>query len=109
MTLIIDLTPSEEAQLSAAARESGLAPAELVKNLVKEHLPVVPAIDEEALDTNLREWQEQDGTKLMPDVSTQALFAQWAEEDAQLTEEERAENERIYAEIEKNGISRVKI
>lgn len=45
----------------------------------------------------------------MSDVSTQALFAQWAEEDAQMTDEERAENERIYIEIEKNGIPRVQI
>ena len=43
------------------------------------------------------------------DVSTQELFAKWAEEDAQLTEEEKTKNERIYAEIEKNGVSRVRI
>ena len=109
MNLIIDLTPSEEAQISAAAKETGLAPAELVRKLVKEHLPAVSTADDDDLDAKLHKWQEQDGIKLLPDVSTQALFAQWAEEDAQLTEEERAENERIYTEIEKNGIPRVQI
>lgn len=70
-------------------------------------MPAIPVTDEDDPDAKLRTWQEQDGTKRIPDVSTKALFAQWAEEDAQLTEEEHAENERIYAEIEKNGIPRV--
>jgi hypothetical protein len=109
MNLIINLTPSEEAQISAAAKETGLAPAELVKKLVKEHLPVVPTVVDDDLDAKLHKRQEQDGIKLMPDVSTQALFAQWAEEDAQMTNEERAENERIYTEIEKHGIPRVQL
>src|SRR5262245_6746775 len=40
---------------------------------------------------------------------TLALFQQWEQEEAQLTPEEQAENARIYAEIEQNGISRVRI
>jgi hypothetical protein len=38
-----------------------------------------------------------------------ALFAQWDEEDTRMTPEQRAENERVYAEIEANGIARVRI
>jgi hypothetical protein len=38
-----------------------------------------------------------------------ALFAQWDEEDARMTPEQRAENERVYAQIEANGIPRVRI
>ncbi len=38
-----------------------------------------------------------------------ALFEQWAQEDAQMTPEQHAENQRIYAEIEKNGIPRVRL
>jgi hypothetical protein len=38
-----------------------------------------------------------------------ALFAQWDEEDSRMTPEQRAENERVYAEIEKSGIPRVRI
>lgn len=101
MNLIIDLTPSEEAQLSAAAKQTGLAPAELVKKLVKEHLPAAPATDEDDLDAKLRKWQEQDGTKLMPDVPTQTLFAQWAEEDAQMTDAEREAEDRLWKDLEK--------
>ena len=50
----------------------------------------------------------------VPAISTEkdptlALFEQWASEDAQITAEQQAENERIYSEIEKNGIPRVRI
>ena len=104
MSLVIDLTPAEEARISAAAKQIGIAPSEWVKKLVEANLPET---SEERLDSELRHPQEQNGT--VSDASTQAMFAQWAQEDAQLTEEERAENERIYAEIEKNGIPRVQI
>lgn len=106
MSLVIDLTPSEEARISAAAKQTGLDPSEWVKKLVEANLPVT---DEEHLDSELPQAQVQNGTASMHDASTQALFAQWAEEDARLTREERTENERIYAEIEKNGIPRVQI
>ena len=86
MNLTIDLTATEEAQISTAAKQSHMAPADLVKKLVKEHLPAVT-----------------------PDLSTEDLFALWAEDDAQLTDEEREQNECVYAEIEKNGIARVQI
>lgn len=39
MTLTIDLSPTEQARLTAAARQSGLAPDALAKRLVTEHLP----------------------------------------------------------------------
>ena len=38
-----------------------------------------------------------------------AMIDQWEKEDAQTTPEQQAENARIYAEIEKNGIPRVRI
>jgi hypothetical protein len=101
MNLIIDLTPSEEAQLSEAAKQTGLAPAELVKKLVKEHLPAIHAYAESDLDSNLRKWQEQDGMKLMPDIPTRTLFAQWAEEDALMTNDEREAEDRLWEDLEK--------
>lgn len=52
MNFTIELTLSEEAQLSEAAKQTGLAPAALVKKLVKEHLHSVLATDENDLDTN---------------------------------------------------------
>jgi hypothetical protein len=100
MNLSIELTPSEEAKLAAAAKETGLAPAELVKKLVMEHLPAAGTVEDD-LDARLRNWQKQDGTKLMPDIPTQTLFAQWAEEDAQMTDEEREAEDRLWEDLEK--------
>jgi hypothetical protein len=37
------------------------------------------------------------------------LFAQWAREDAQATPAEIEEDRRIYEEIEKNGIPRIRL
>ncbi len=59
---------------------------------------------EDAVDAKLREWQEQDGAALMPDVPAQALFAEWAEEDSKMTEEER-EAERVLWESIEQGLS----
>jgi hypothetical protein len=85
----IDLTPTEAARLSAAARQAGLQPAELLKRLALEHLADVTAPAEEALDARLRQGQEQDGKPLAPDVPAWTLLAQWAEEDASMTDAER--------------------
>ena len=101
MNLEIPFTPSEEIRITAAARQAGLAPAELVKRLALEHLPPMPTNMEDELDSKLRQWQEQDGTPLMPAISTQELFAKWAEEDAQMTEAEREAEDRLWEDIEK--------
>jgi len=102
MSVIVDLTPSEEAQLSEAARQNGLTPAELVKDLVRRHLPAVRAAGGEVnLGALLRRWQEQDDVSLMPDVPSQSLFDQWAEGDARMTDGEREAEDRLWADLEK--------
>jgi hypothetical protein len=101
MSLIIDLTPSEEERLSAIAQETGLDLAELVKKLVEERLPVVAAATDDDLDAKLRKWQQQEGTKLRPDIPTGTLFARWAQEDEQMTHEEREKEDRLWNELEK--------
>ena len=98
----IDLTPTEAARLGAAARRAGLTPAELVKRLAFEHLPDVPAPADEALDVRLRRWQEQDRKPLTPDVPARTLFAQWAEEDASMTDAERGAEDRLWEEFLKS-------
>src|SRR5215213_3676972 len=98
MSLVINLTPTEEARLAAAAQQRGLAPAELARQLVTEHLPGSDPL--EAVRVKLREWQEQDGTPLLPDTPTAELFAQWDEEDAQMTEEEREAEDRLWQDFQ---------
>ncbi len=108
MSIVINLTAGEEARLSDTARQADLAPEAFAEKLVREHLlGHVPSGDE--LDAKLRRRQEADGTPLMPDASTAEMFAEWAEEDTRVTPEERAENDRVYAEIEKNGIPRTQV
>ena len=41
--ITLDLTPTEEAEIITIARQTGLAPADYLKRLVKEHLPSTPA------------------------------------------------------------------
>lgn len=65
MTLIIDLTPEEEARLQAAARLQGVDPVECVRRILKQSLPEPP-----------------------PGATTRALFEQWATEDATEDSEE---------------------
>jgi len=67
MTLTIHLTPTEEARLAAAARQKGVAPAELARELVTEHLP---------LET------EKKSVESRHDDPTVALLQSWLEEDA---------------------------
>ena len=96
----IDLTPSEEARLTAAARKTGLPPAEFVKRLALEHLPEVPTTAEDTVDARLSEWQKQDGIALMPNLAARTLFAQWAEEDSHMTDSEREAEERLWEDFQ---------
>ncbi len=48
MTLTIDLSPMEQAQLMAAAKRTGLEPSALAKKLVTEHLPLEADASEQA-------------------------------------------------------------
>jgi len=98
----IDLTPTESARLSAAARRTGLTPAELVKRLAFENLPEVPAAPDDVVDARLQQWQEQDGRPLKPDVVAQSLFARWAEEDASMTDVEREDEDRLWESFQKS-------
>ena len=67
--ITLDLTPTEEAHISTVARQTGLAPADYVKKLVKENLPQVqpaetPAVDAEnaAAIAQIRAWMEEEAT-----------------------------------------------
>lgn len=83
MTLTLELTPAEEAQLKTAAQQKGVDPAVFLKQLMTEHLPE-PATASEA----------------PPEDLTLALFAQWAKEDAQKSPEEIAQEDRLWEEFE---------
>lgn len=81
MTLTIDLTP-EETRRVEQAKAQGIDVQAIFKGVIAG-LPPVP--------------EEQ-----TPGAATLALFAQWAEEDANLTEEECAEEEARWEEFKTN-------
>ena len=78
MTLTIDLSPAEEARLQSAARQKGLDPSTLAKQLVAEHLPAASPAEDPTL----------------------ALFAQWAEEAKAMTPEEQAQEQSLWGQFE---------
>jgi hypothetical protein len=106
MTLTIDLTPSEEARIEVSARNNGITPADVVKRLLNEHLPSTSSVAD-----LLTKWQQQYGLPARPDgkvhTSFRELLDQWQEEDALLTPDEVAEQERLWDDWRHNqeGIS----
>jgi hypothetical protein len=88
MNLTISLSPEEEISLQTVARQEGLDLGAMVKKIVHERLSSL--------------WHEEKDPTL-------ELFDQWDEEDMQRTAAEYADDERIYAEIEKNVIPRTRI
>jgi hypothetical protein len=94
MTLTINLTSTEEQQLRAAAQQEGIAPTELARKLVIEHLR--PATDENAESIALlQSWLEEDATD-DPDEIQQAEAELEAFKQAINAERERAGAQRIY-------------
>lgn len=99
MSLVINLTPAEEALLSVAAKQARLAPEALAAKLVREHLPGAAPPDRD-LDAKLRQWQAQDQTKLLPTRTAAELFAEWDKEAAQMTEDERDAEDRLWEDFQ---------
>jgi hypothetical protein len=78
MTLTIELSPSEEIRLAAAAQREGIDLAQMAHKLVAEHLPTLATHDEDPVA---------------------ALFTRWEDEDAALTPEELREEQRQWEEM----------
>jgi len=67
--ITLNLTPTEEAHIVTVAHQTGLAPAEYVKKLIQEHLPLaaataLPTVDDEntAAIAQLRAWRKEEAT-----------------------------------------------
>ena len=69
MTVTIELTPVEESRLAAAARQTGLAPAEAARKVLTEHLPPVTFAENGGIAPKnaaaialLRGWRSEEAT-----------------------------------------------
>ena len=91
MSIVIELPPIEEAQVTDAATREGVSVDDLIKKAIRSYLP---AINNPAAHVN---------------AATIALMKQWEEEDAKLSPEELEKASRMYDEIEKNGIPKTSI
>lgn len=97
--------PSEKEQkLRVEADRRGIALEELLNELIDEHLNRDSV---EEMKARLRAWREQESvamsksfSKTKGRVSVKGLFEAWAEEDAQLTEEETEEETRFWSEFQ---------
>lgn len=82
MSLTLELDASVEARLNAMARELGVPPAELARQVLTDHLP--------------------EPKSAPPEDPTLALFHQWAAEDAQRTPEEADEENDLWDRFQAN-------
>ncbi len=57
MTLTIALTPSEEARLTAMARQKGLAPVDAAHKLLADGLPPVSEWEETGIPAEADQWE----------------------------------------------------
>ena len=60
-----------------------------------------PELAQDPITLKLHQWQKETQTQMEPEIPTQELFAQWAEEDAHMTEEERQAESKLWEEFEK--------
>jgi hypothetical protein len=80
MTLTIDLNPAEQAQLTAAAKQQGVAPEELARKVLTAHLPAVVERENPTL----------------------ALFRQWEAEAAARSPEEAERENELWEQFQAN-------
>lgn len=99
MSIVVNLSPSEEARLSDAALRSGLEPEEVVRKLLSEHLPGLGPNDE--LDNVLSDRQKKDNIKLMPSHTAAELFGKWDREASLMTDAEREAEDQLWEDFQK--------
>lgn len=102
MSFTIDFTPAEEADIEAAAQTEGIEPTELLKSLVARHLPDRAKVD---WQVKLRQWQEQEGVPLLPNVPAEELFSRLTSTYNKMTEAEQAEEDHLWEDVGKAILS----
>jgi hypothetical protein len=105
MSILVDLTPTEEVRLSDVAYEAGLAPEELVRKLVCDHLPI--SRQTEQMRRGLAGWQERNQTLTLPFLESYlnvpprgALFQKWTTDDNLAGCDETSPGHRLSEEYE---------
>lgn len=100
MTITINLTAIEEAHLSEEAHQHGLATPELVTKLVRDHIISKHIKTINRVRETLHKWQIETETDLNPETSLHELFKRWDEEDALKSDEDIAEEKRLWHDFQ---------
>jgi hypothetical protein len=99
----IDLSPEVERKLHEYAAREGVSASEYVARLLQSAISDTPRDPVAHVQTLLTQWQQEYGLPVPSGgyKSTAELFAAWDAEDAQMTEEEREEERRFWADYER--------
>jgi hypothetical protein len=92
----LDLHPDVERLVMARAQAAGMSPSDYLARLLAAGISTAAPTPAERVHALLQEWQQADGTPTAmpaPNEGTltpsEALFRQWEQEDAGLSEDER--------------------
>jgi hypothetical protein len=109
----LQISPKVENMVRERAAAEGVSVEELLTRTFAPKQNDVPQNDAPIRDPKahvqalLAQWQAQDNTPSLPPIQTlpgetptQALFRQWEEEAAAMTEEEKEAEDRLWAELE---------
>jgi hypothetical protein len=111
----LDLQPDIERQVVACAQAAGVTANDYIARLLEAATPTAASDAVARVRGLLHDWQQQDHTSTAAPAPndgsltpSEALFRQWEQEDASLTEEERqAEEERWQQSQQGNNAERV--
>ncbi|HEU4753304.1 MAG TPA: hypothetical protein VFU47_09375 [Armatimonadota bacterium] len=96
MTLTIELSPEQEARLTAAARREGVPPAQLASRLLADHLPLLADAETPNPTVALLEsWITQDATQDETEIRQAQAELDRFKQDLNM-ERERAGARRAY-------------
>lgn len=101
MSITLTLTTAEEARLRQEAEQNGMAPAELATQRLRQHWTGETSQKDE-IAAKLHRWREETKTEIQPHISSNDLHAMWAQEEAQMTQEERDAEDRLWEDIQKS-------
>ena len=103
----LDLSPEVEHQVLARARAAGTTANDYIARLLQAAVPDTSADSLARIRSLLAEWQKQDNTPIaLPAANegalsaSEALFRQWEQEDATLTDEERQAQEELWQQFQ---------
>lgn len=108
---MLDLGPAVEHQILERAEATGVTAAQYVEKLLAEHPLITPAVSPHNpvahVQSLITKWQQEDKTPLAETIlhdetltPSEALFRQWDEEDAQMTDEERHHQEKLWEDFQ---------